>query len=50
MHFFDLRSKADAQDEIRDLCELLMTEFEGWMPELAAWYKANRYGKARLAP
>lgn len=50
MHFLDLRSKADAQQEIRWLCQLMMERFEVWMPELAEWYKANRYGKARLAP
>lgn len=50
MHILDLRSKLDAQDEIRYMCKLLFTEFENWMPELAEWYYANRYGKARLAP
>lgn len=50
MHFLDLRSKADAQLEIQWLCELMFTHFEAWMPSLAAWYKTNRYGKARLAP
>lgn len=50
MHFLDMRSKLDAQQEIRWLCELLMLEFEDWMPEVAAWYKSNRYTKARLAP
>lgn len=50
MHFLDLRAKDDAQLEIRQLCELLMTEFRDWMPELAEWYAKNRYSKARLAP
>jgi thymidylate synthase (FAD) len=50
MHFFDLRSKLDAQLEIRQLCELLMEEFRDWMPELAGWYEKHRYSKARLAP
>ena len=50
MHLFDLRSKADAQIEIRWLCELLMPKFKEWMPELAEWYAAHRYAKARLAP
>jgi thymidylate synthase (FAD) len=49
-HFLDLRSKADAQIEIRWLCELLMPRFREWMPELAEWYASHRYGKARLAP
>lgn len=50
MHFLDLRTKADAQEEIRQLCELLMVEFRDWMPELAEWYEEKRYGRARLAP
>lgn len=50
MHFLDLRSKADAQEEIRWLSKLMMEKFEAWTPELAEWYKSNRYGKARLAP
>jgi thymidylate synthase (FAD) len=50
MHFLDLRAKFDAQIEIQALCELLMAEFQKWTPEIAGWYKANRWGKARLAP
>jgi thymidylate synthase (FAD) len=50
MHFLDLRSKKDAQLEIQQLCGLMMAEFENWAPEIAAWYRAERWGKARLAP
>lgn len=50
MHILDLRSKADAQLEIQCLCEKLMDCFRDWMPAVAQWYEANRYGKARLAP
>lgn len=50
MHFLDLRAKADAQLEIQQLCELIMPHFESWMPEIAAWYKKERWGKARLSP
>lgn len=50
MHFLDLRAKKDAQDEIRQLCDMMMPHFKEWMPEIAAWYASNRYGKARLAP
>ena len=50
MHFLDLRAKKDAQLEIQWLCDLLMIEFQNWAPEIASWYKANRLGKARLAP
>lgn len=50
LHFLDLRAKRDAQDEIRQLCELMWPHLEGWVPQIAAWYKSTRYGKARLAP
>jgi thymidylate synthase (FAD) len=50
MHFLDLRAKADAQWEIRQLCELVWPHFEAWAPEIASWYRDYRWGKARLAP
>ncbi|MEN9201883.1 MAG: FAD-dependent thymidylate synthase [Thermostichus sp. DG_1_6_bins_120] len=50
MHFLDLRAKEDAQLEIRQLCELIWPHFQAWCPHIAAWYKENRWGKARLAP
>jgi thymidylate synthase (FAD) len=50
MHFLDLRAKKDAQLEIQQLCELILPRFEIWTPSIAAWYKENRWGKARLAP
>lgn len=50
MHFLDLRAKKDAQLEIQWLCDLLFVEFHCWMPELAEWYRDNRWGKAKLAP
>ena len=50
MHFLDLRAKKDAQIEIQSLCAHLFPHFEQWTPELAGWYKTNRWGKARLAP
>lgn len=50
LHFLDLRAKRDAQDEIRQLCELMWPHFESWVPQISAWYKSARYGKARLAP
>jgi thymidylate synthase (FAD) len=50
MHFLDLRSKADAQLEIQQLCELMWPHFQAWMPEVAGWYEKNRLHKARLAP
>jgi thymidylate synthase (FAD) len=50
MHFLDLRAKADAQPEIRQLCDLLWPEFKSWVPAIADWYGKKRLGKARLAP
>lgn len=50
LHFLDMRSKADAQDEIRHLCALMWPWMETWAPEIAAWYQRSRWGKARLAP
>ncbi|MFZ9995793.1 FAD-dependent thymidylate synthase [Vulcanococcus sp.] len=50
LHFMDLRSKADAQDEIRAMCDLLWRELEWWAPEICAWYGEARLGKAQLAP
>ena len=50
MHLLDLRWKGDAQLEAQQLCELIWTHFQAWVPEVAAWYEANRLKKARLAP
>ena len=50
LHFADLRAKADAQQEIRWLCDLIWPELHAWAPEIAGWYEKNRLGKARLAP
>lgn len=50
MHILDLRAKGDAQLEIQQMCELIWPHFEAWVPAVAAWYKANRWKKARLSP
>ncbi len=50
MHLLDLRWKGDAQLEAQQLCEQIWTHFQAWVPEIAAWYEANRLKKARLAP
>ncbi|MGB7564422.1 MAG: FAD-dependent thymidylate synthase [Prochlorococcaceae cyanobacterium] len=50
LHFMDLRAKLDAQEEIRQLCDLLWPHFVAWAPEIAGWYEKNRLHKARLAP
>lgn len=50
MHFLDLRAKADAQIEIRTMCEMMLPFFHTWAPSVAEWYATNRWQKARLAP
>lgn len=50
LHFMDMRSKADAQLEIRWLCDLIWPHLKAWAPEVAEWYEKNRLHKARLAP
>lgn len=49
-HWLDQRSKKDAQHEIQILAQMAMGCLDIWTPELSAWYRANRWGKARLAP
>ncbi|GAB4373518.1 MAG: FAD-dependent thymidylate synthase [Elainellaceae cyanobacterium] len=50
MHLLDLRWKLDAQLEIQELCTLMWTHFESWVPHVAEWYIKNRAHKAKLAP
>lgn len=50
LHFMDLRAKLDAQEEIRDLCELMWPCMKEWAPEIAAWYEKSRLHRARLSP
>jgi thymidylate synthase (FAD) len=50
LHFMDLRAKLDAQQEIRELCDLMWPQARAWAPEIAAWYEKARLHKARLAP
>ena len=50
MHFMDLRAKADAQLEIRQLSAMLFAEFKDWVPQIAEYYETKRLGKALLAP
>lgn len=50
LHFFDLRAKLDAQEEIRALCDLMWPHFVSWAPEIAEWYGKTRLHRARLAP
>lgn len=48
--FFDRRTPADAQLEIRQQCDLMWPHFESWLPAPARWYRKNRWGKNKLAP
>jgi thymidylate synthase (FAD) len=50
LHFMDLRAKLDAQQEIRELCDLMWPHLKAWTPEFASWYEKTRLHKARLAP
>ena len=50
LHFLDLRSKLDAQLEIRQLCDLMWPHLVDWAPQFADWYEKTRLHKARLAP
>lgn len=48
--FFDRRTPADAQIEIRVLCDHLWPHFYTWLPGVAKWYRDNRWGKNKLSP
>lgn len=50
LHFLDLRTPKDAQEEIRHLAFKVYEHFEKWMPEVANWYSNSRLGKNKLAP
>jgi thymidylate synthase ThyX len=45
MHLLDMRLKADAQWEIRDLCTLLLDECREWMPITFEIYDEKRPNK-----
>ena len=50
LHFLDLRAKLDAQQEIRELCDLMWPHLQQWVPDFADWYEKSRLHRARLAP
>lgn len=50
LHLLDQRTKADTQLEARALAEGLLQGVEEFVPEVGAFYRSNRYGRARLAP
>ena len=50
LHLLDVRAKADAQMEIRDLMNLIELQVQRWVPEVWSWYQQHRHHKALLAP
>lgn len=49
-HVLDVRSKADAEWGCQVWSELVMEQLDSYCPELAAWYREKRYGKAITSP
>jgi thymidylate synthase (FAD) len=49
-HFLCVRGNADAQLEIRQLCDMMLEEATPCAPELFAWFKDNLYTKKVMAP
>jgi thymidylate synthase (FAD) len=45
-HMLDYRSKKNSQWQVVRFAELVMNELDGYCPELAAWYRETRFGKA----
>ena len=50
LHLLDMRWKADAQFEVRQLMTGVDLEIQKWVPVIHNWYMNNRAKKAKLAP
>lgn len=50
LHLLDVRSKADAQQEIRWVMELAQQHIKAWIPQIYADYEQSRLHRAILAP
>lgn len=50
MAVLDKRTPENSQSEIRTLANMMMEIFLIYTPQIAEWYKRNRYGKSKLAP
>ena len=50
LHLCDVRSKADAQLEVRQIMNGIEYRVKRWVPEIWSWYQDNRLRKAMLAP
>jgi thymidylate synthase (FAD) len=48
MHVLNLRQKANAQWEIRELSNMIVDELKEWMPYTAAWWEEN--GPVKISP
>lgn len=49
-HWWDQRTKKDAQDVVRILADMTILACKDWIPEFVEFYVQTRYSKARLAP
>tara|TARA_B100000902_G_scaffold399396_1_gene470044 strand:+ start:3399 stop:4124 length:726 start_codon:yes stop_codon:yes gene_type:complete len=50
LHLCDVRSKKDAQLEVRQLMTGIELQIYRWVPEIWSWYQQHRHKKALLAP
>tara|TARA_A100001234_G_C12634300_1_gene389506 strand:+ start:798 stop:1517 length:720 start_codon:yes stop_codon:yes gene_type:complete len=50
LHLLDVRAKADAQLEVRQIMQGIQIEVQKWVPEIWEWYQTHRFEKAQLAP
>lgn len=50
LHLLDVRAKADAQQEVRQIMQGAQLEVQRWVPEIWEWYHQHRHQKAQLAP
>jgi thymidylate synthase (FAD) len=48
-HLLVIRGKADAQLEIRQMCELMLPAYKNWAPEIFSWFEAKQWQRGRLA-
>jgi len=48
-HLLVIRGKADAQLEIRQMCELMLPAYRDWAPDIYSWFEAKQWQKGRLA-
>lgn len=49
-HWWDQRTKKDAQLQVRILANMTIEACKDWIPEFVDFYMQSRHGKARLSP